>query len=65
MTGPDFDNFCRVVRDQTGIVLTAEKAYLVSSRLIPIARSEKLAGVPELLAHLRGAPSPALVQRCI
>jgi chemotaxis protein methyltransferase CheR len=65
MTGPDFDNFCRVVREQTGIVLTPEKGYLVSSRLIPIARSEGLAGVPELLAHLRGAPSPVLVQRCV
>jgi chemotaxis protein methyltransferase CheR len=65
VTGPDFDNFCRVVREQTGIVLTPEKGYLVSSRLIPIARSEGLAGVPELLAHLRGAPSPVLVQRCV
>lgn len=65
MNGPDFDSFCRLVRDQTGIILTPEKGYLVRSRLTPIARSEGLAGVPELLAHLRGAPAPLLVQRCI
>jgi len=65
MTGPDFDNFCRIVRDRTGIVLTPDKAYLVSSRLAPIARSEGLAGVPALLAVLRTRPLEALVQRCV
>ena len=65
MTGPDFDNFCRVVRERTGIVLSADKAYLVGSRLEPIARSEGLPGVRELLAHLKNAPLEALIQRCV
>jgi chemotaxis protein methyltransferase CheR len=53
------------VRERTGIVLTPDKAYLVSSRLEPIARAEGLAGVPGLLAHLKNAPPAVLLQRCV
>ncbi|ACG79646.1 chemotaxis protein methyltransferase CheR [Phenylobacterium zucineum HLK1] len=65
MTGPDFEHFCQLIRARSGLVLTPEKAYLVNSRLGPVARAEGLAGVPELLARLRaGAPEP-LIQRCV
>jgi len=65
MTGPDFDHFCRLARERSGLVLTSAKAYLVSGRLESVARDEKLAGVPELLARLRAGAPEALVQRCI
>lgn len=65
MTGPDYDHFCRLVRQRSGLVLTAEKAYLVSSRLAPVARAEGLGTVAELLAVLRiGAPE-ALLQQAV
>ncbi|MFN4175364.1 hypothetical protein [Phenylobacterium sp.] len=65
MTGPDFEHFCQFIRARSGLVLTPEKAYLVSSRLAPIARAEGLPGVPELLARLRAGAPEALVQRCV
>ena len=65
MTGPDYDHFCRLARERSGLVLTPAKAYLVSGRLEPVARAEELAGVPELLARLRSGAPEALVQRCI
>jgi len=65
MTGPDFEHFCQFIRMRSGLVLTPEKAYLVSSRLAPIARAEGLPGVPELLARLRAGAPEALVQRCV
>jgi chemotaxis protein methyltransferase CheR len=65
LTGPDFEHFCRLVHDRSGLVLTQDKLYLVSSRLAPIAQSEGLAGVPELLSHLRTAPIGPLIQRCV
>ena len=65
MTDPDYDNFCRLARERSGLVLTPAKAYLVSGRLEPVARAEKLAGVPELLARLRSGAPEALIQRCI
>lgn len=67
MTGADFDYFCRLVKDRSGLVLTPHKAYLVESRLGPVARAEALAGVPQLLERLRaGGPSAEpLVVRCV
>ena len=53
MIGPDFEHFCRLVKDRSGLVLTAHKGYLVESRLSALARAEGLAGVPQLLERLR------------
>lgn len=65
MTGPDYDHFCRLVRQRSGLVLTPEKAYLVSSRLAPVARAEGLATVAELLAVLRMGASETLLQQAV
>lgn len=67
MTGPDFEHFCRLVKERSGLILSPSKGYLVESRLGPLARAEGLAGVPQLLERLRtGGPSaePLLV-RCV
>jgi chemotaxis protein methyltransferase CheR len=50
---------------RSGLVLTPEKAYLVSSRLAPVARAEGLSGVPDLLAKLRAGGPEALIVRCV
>lgn len=65
MTGPDYDHFCWLVRQRSGLVLTAEKAYLVSSRLASVARAEGLGTVAELLAVLRIGASEALRQQAV
>ena len=67
MIGPDFDHFCRLVKDRSGLVLAPHKAYLVESRLGPVARAEGLPGVPQLLERLRaGGPSVEhLLVRCV
>lgn len=65
MTGPDYEHFCRLVRQRSGLVLTPEKAYLVSSRLAPVARAEGLSTVAELLAVLRMGASETLLQQAV
>jgi chemotaxis protein methyltransferase CheR len=65
MTDPDFDHFCNLMRARSGFVLTPDKAYLVRSRLDPVARSAGLAGTAELLAHLRRDNPEALISRCV
>ncbi|WP_339914207.1 protein-glutamate O-methyltransferase CheR [uncultured Brevundimonas sp.] len=65
MTGPDFDHFCRLIRQRSGLVVTPEKAYLVASRLSPLARSEGMANVEALLATIRKSSPEALIQRCV
>jgi chemotaxis protein methyltransferase CheR len=65
MIGPDYEHFCVLVGQRSGLVLDSGKAYLVSSRLEPVARANGLADVPALLALLkRGAPE-TLVRTCI
>lgn len=53
MTTNDFDNLCEVVRDRSGIVLNADKAYLVENRLSPIARRHSCSSVEDFLRSLR------------
>lgn len=67
MTGADFDYFCRLVKERSGLVLTPHKAYLVESRLGPVARAEGLSGVPQLLERLRagGLSAEPLLVRCV
>lgn len=65
MIDPDYENFCRLVRDRSGLVLTPAKAYLVNSRLEPVARGLGLAGVPQLLAQLRAGAATSTIERCV
>lgn len=65
MADPDFDHFCQLVRARSGLVLTSEKAYLVNSRLAPVARAEGLSGIPPLLARLRVSQDSQLIQQCV
>ncbi|MDX2234099.1 MAG: protein-glutamate O-methyltransferase CheR [Hyphomonadaceae bacterium] len=49
----DFAFVAREVKARSGLVLTAEKSYLLETRLAPIARKESLASVAELAAAAR------------
>jgi len=63
--GPDFDHFCRLAHERSGLVLGAGKAYLVQARLDSVARSAGFPDVAQLLAALRSDAPQALVQRCV
>jgi chemotaxis protein methyltransferase CheR len=65
MIGPEYDHFCTLVGVRSGLVLGRDKAYLVSSRLEPIARANGLADVPALLAKLKGGAPETLIASCI
>ena len=65
MNGPDYEHFCELVGQRSGLVLDSGKGYLVASRLESVARTHGLADVPALLALIkRGAPE-ALVRSCV
>jgi len=65
MTGPDFDYFCKLMRDRSGLVLSASKGYLVRGRLEPVARAAGLADVEALLAKLRSGAPDDLIRQCV
>lgn len=65
MSTSDFDNLCEVVRDRSGIVLNADKAYLVENRLSPIARQHACASVQDFLHSLRSSRDESLMRQVI
>jgi chemotaxis protein methyltransferase CheR len=61
VTPHDYDYLRRLLRERSGLVLAADKQYLVESRLLPVARRAALAGLTELVQRLRGPNAEALV----
>lgn len=61
----DIEAFRRLVLARSGLILSAEKDYLLKSRLEPIARAEGQADVATMLREIRLAPTGRLAQRCI
>ncbi|HSE73404.1 MAG TPA: chemotaxis protein CheR, partial [Dongiaceae bacterium] len=49
MTVTDFEFICQILRERSGLVLTNDKAYLLESRLLPVARKWKLATFDDLV----------------
>jgi chemotaxis protein methyltransferase CheR len=60
MTPQDFDYLRKVLRERSGLVLSAEKQYLAESRLLPVARKHGLGGLAELVAKLKAAMAAPL-----
>lgn len=60
MESTDFGYVRELVRRRSAIVLDEEKRYLIESRLIPLARSEGLASISELVATLKSNASSDL-----
>jgi chemotaxis protein methyltransferase CheR len=62
MTGDEFDFLCKMLKERSGLVLTRDKAYLLESRLLPVARKVNLKSVDELVAAVRARPSGDLAR---
>ena len=51
----------RLLRERSGLVLSADKQYLVESRLVPVARRAGLDGLADLVQKLKDANAEQLV----
>lgn len=58
----DFDMFCTLLRQRSGLVLTPDKAYLLESRLMPVARKWSLKGLDELASVVRSKREETLLR---
>jgi chemotaxis protein methyltransferase CheR len=65
VTPLDYDYLRRCLKQRSGLVLSADKQYLVESRLLPIARKAGLANLGELVAALKAAHEPALMSTVV
>lgn len=57
----DFDIYRELLKEKSGLVLSQDKAYLIESRLNPIAKKWGYDGIPAMTQVMRGVPSPDLV----
>jgi chemotaxis protein methyltransferase CheR len=61
VTPIDYDYLRRLLRERSGLVLSADKQYLVESRLLPVARRVGLANLADLVQRLRAPGADALM----
>jgi len=57
----DFEFLRKLLRERSGLVLSADKQYLLESRLLPIARRIGVSGLAELTQKLRASSAEALI----
>jgi len=62
VTPEDFDYLRQLLRERSGLVLSAEKQYLAESRLLPVARKHGVGTLAELVGKLKTHPMPLIVE---
>lgn len=58
MTPLDYEYLRKLLKERSGLDLSADKQYLVESRLAPLARRSGLSGIPDLVQKVRGGGEP-------
>jgi len=53
MTPADYDFLRKFLKEKSGLDLSADKQYLVESRLVPLARKAGLSGIDELVQKIK------------
>ena len=61
MTPQDYEYLRKLLKDRSGLVLSADKQYLVESRLVPLARKANLGGITELVAKMKSGAEALVV----
>ena len=62
MTPPDYEYLRKLLRDRSGLDLSADKQYLIESRLLPLSRKSGLAGISELVQKMKGGSASLITQ---
>jgi chemotaxis protein methyltransferase CheR len=61
MKPEDFELFSMLVKQRSGLVLTPEKAYLLESRLFPVARKHSIKSLEDMAQVIRAKREEALM----
>ncbi|HMK80233.1 MAG TPA: protein-glutamate O-methyltransferase CheR [Xanthobacteraceae bacterium] len=62
MTPLDYDYLRKLLKDRSGLILSADKQYLVESRLTPLARKAGIATLAELVGKLKASNERLIVE---
>jgi chemotaxis protein methyltransferase CheR len=61
MTPLDYDYLQKMLKDRSGLMLSADKKYLLESRLLPLARKIGVAGISDLVQKMKGGCEPLIL----
>ncbi|MEP6837833.1 MAG: protein-glutamate O-methyltransferase CheR [Bradyrhizobium sp.] len=62
MTPPDYEYLRKLLKDHSGLDLSADKQYLIESRLLPLSRKSGLPGISELVQKMKGGSASLIAQ---
>jgi chemotaxis protein methyltransferase CheR len=62
VTPPDYEYLRKLLKDQSGLDLSADKQYLIESRLVPLSRKAGLSGIPELVQKMKAGSASLITQ---
>jgi chemotaxis protein methyltransferase CheR len=62
VTPQDYDFLRKLLKERSGLDLSAEKQYLVESRLIPLARKAGLSGIADLVQKMKSGRETLTVE---
>ena len=62
MTPLDYEYLRKLLKERSGLDLSADKQYLVESRLVPLARRSGLPGISELVSKMRSGAEPLVAE---
>jgi chemotaxis protein methyltransferase CheR len=65
VTPQDFDYLRQLLRERSGLVLSAEKQYLAESRLLPVARKHGMTTLAELVGKIKTSPLAPLTAEVV
>jgi chemotaxis protein methyltransferase CheR len=58
----DYEYLRKLLKERSGLDLSADKQYLVESRLLPLARRSGLGGITELVQKMKGSSEALTIQ---
>ena len=62
MTPPDYEYLRKFLKDRSGLDLSADKQYLIESRLLPLSRKYGLSGISDLVQKMKGGSADITTQ---
>jgi len=61
VTPQEYEYLCKILKERSGLMLAADKQYLIESRLLPLARRAGLAGIGDLVQKMKGGADALIV----
>src|SRR5437660_7296943 len=65
VTPLDYEYLRKLLKERSGLDLSADKQYLVESRLVPLARKSGLSGIPDLVQKMKGGVAEPLTSEVV